>query len=88
MTAMTYGLGYENYENKEIFQWKRKAHAGEAVPAQRYALVSSGAESGGKIDFPYLSFPLLEQTGMVDNLFTTRLGGASEGIYATTNHAG
>ncbi len=85
MTAMTYGLGYENYENKETFQWKRKAHAGEAVPVLRYALVSSRAENGGKIDFPYLSFPLLEQTGMVDNLFTTRLGGASEGIYATTN---
>ena len=85
MTAMTYGLGYENYENKETFHWKRKAHRGEAVPAQRYALVSSGAENGGKIDFPYLSFPLLEQTDMVDNLFTTRLGGVSEGIYATTN---
>ena len=33
----------------------------------------------------YLTFPGLEQTGAVRHLFTTRLGGVSEGIYASMN---
>jgi hypothetical protein len=33
----------------------------------------------------YLTFPLLEQTGMVRHLFSTRAGGVSEGIYSTMN---
>lgn len=33
----------------------------------------------------YLTFPLLEQTGMVRHLFSTRIGGASEGIYSSMN---
>ena len=66
-------------------QWKRTKHTGDAAPVQRYARIFSGEEAEGMIDFPYLSFPLLEQTGIVDHLFTTRLGGVSEGIYATTN---
>ena len=33
----------------------------------------------------YLTFPLLEQTGMVRHLFTTRVGGVSSGIYGTMN---
>ena len=33
----------------------------------------------------YLTFPLLEETGMVDHLFSTRLGGASKGIYSSMN---
>lgn len=33
----------------------------------------------------YLTFPLLRQTGMVRHLFSTRLGGVSEGIYASMN---
>lgn len=33
----------------------------------------------------YLTFPLLEQTGMVRHLFTTRVGGVSKGIYSTMN---
>ena len=66
-------------------QWKRTKHTGDAAPVQRYARIFSGEEAEGMVDFPYLSFPLLEQTGIVDHLFTTRLGGVSEGIYATTN---
>lgn len=30
----------------------------------------------------YLTFPLLEQTGIVRHLFTTRLGGVSQGCAA------
>lgn len=40
-------------------------------------------QNGAKIT--YLSFPMLEETGMVEHLFTTRLGGVSEGEFATLN---
>ena len=33
----------------------------------------------------YLTFPILEQTGMVRHLFSTRVGGVSKGIYGTMN---
>lgn len=33
----------------------------------------------------YLTFPLIEQTGLVRHLFTTRLGGVSRDIYGTMN---
>ena len=33
----------------------------------------------------YLTFPLLENTGMVRHLFSTRMGGASRGIYSSMN---
>ncbi len=33
----------------------------------------------------YLTFPLLEQTGLVRHLFTTRIGGVSKGIYSSMN---
>lgn len=33
----------------------------------------------------YLTFPLLEDVGMVRHLFSTRLGGVSKGIYASMN---
>ncbi len=33
----------------------------------------------------YLTFPMLEQTGISQHLFTTRIGGASQGIYASMN---
>lgn len=40
-------------------------------------------EDGGKLEF--LTFPSLEETGLVKHLFTTRLGGASEGEFSTMN---
>lgn len=33
----------------------------------------------------YLTFPKIEETGIVNHLFTTRSGGVSEGIFATMN---
>ncbi|MBQ7432838.1 MAG: peptidoglycan editing factor PgeF [Lachnospiraceae bacterium] len=36
-------------------------------------------------DVPYLYFPLLEETGLVVHGFSTKLGGVSEGCYATMN---
>lgn len=38
-----------------------------------------------KGDLEYLSFPLLDDTGLVKNLFSTRLGGVSEGIFSSLN---
>lgn len=34
---------------------------------------------------PLLHYPLLDNTGIIKHCFTTRLGGVSEGIYATLN---
>ncbi len=35
--------------------------------------------------FPYLSYPILEQTGIVEHCFTTRMGGVSTGIFESLN---
>ena len=39
----------------------------------------------GAGDVPYLSFPLLEQSGLVHHGFSTRMGGVSTGIYESMN---
>ena len=36
-------------------------------------------------DMEYLTFPSLEETGMVRHLFSTRIGGVSQGIFASMN---
>lgn len=36
-------------------------------------------------EIEYLTFPILEQTGLVRHLFSTRLGGVSKDIYSTMN---
>ena len=36
-------------------------------------------------EIEYLTFPLLDRTGMVKHLFSTRIGGVSKGIYSTMN---
>ena len=36
-------------------------------------------------DTPYLSYPLFEKTGIVRHGFSTRLGGVSEGYFASLN---
>lgn len=38
-----------------------------------------------KGEFQYITFPKLENTGVVKHLFSTRLGGVSSGRYATMN---
>lgn len=35
--------------------------------------------------FPYLSYPLLEQTGIVKHCFSTRIGGRSQGMFESLN---
>lgn len=36
-------------------------------------------------EMEYLTFPALECTGIIEHLFTTRLGGVSQGIYSSMN---
>lgn len=38
-----------------------------------------------KGDVEYLTFPLLEETGLVRHLFSTRMGGVSEGYFSSMN---
>ena len=52
--------------------------AGEVI-RQNSILLESGEE------LEYLTYPTLENTGIVRHLVTTRLGGASEGDYASMN---
>lgn len=42
-------------------------------------------QDGKLIGLPLLHYPLLEETGIVEHCFTTRLGGVSEGVCATLN---
>lgn len=53
-------------------QLKRKT-SGEHMKVNQYKQIE------------YLTFPLLEKSGMVRHLFSTRIGGVSEGIYASMN---
>lgn len=41
--------------------------------------------NGCNQDLPLLHYPLLEDTGIVEHCFTTRLGGVSEGVCASLN---
>lgn len=52
--------------------WKRKA----SVTGMDYKTVEK---------VPYLSFPILERTGLVKQGFSTKLGGVSQGKFATMN---
>ena len=42
-------------------------------------------ENGAGSTLPLLKYPLLEQTGIVEHCFTTRIGGVSKGIYESLN---
>lgn len=42
-------------------------------------------DCGAKEKLPLLQFPLLNEMGIVQNAFTTRAGGVSEGIFASLN---
>lgn len=44
-------------------------------------------EQREKDGMEYLVFPSLEKTGIVTHLFSTRIGGASTGIYSTVNYS-
>lgn len=54
--------------------WMRKLRGAQVAPVER--------ESEG---VPYLSFPLLDESGLVSHGLSTRMGGVSRGCYASMN---
>lgn len=60
---------------------KRKNET-EIIAVKEYTQVDIHGET---YQLPLLQYPLLEQIGIVEHCFTTRLGGVSEGIYSTLN---
>lgn len=54
-------------------KWIRKAGSKQKMKINRYKQVE------------YLTFPLLEDVGLVRHLFSTRIGGVSEGIFSSMN---
>ncbi len=58
------------------YEWKKKGNRENMI--LKYGRL-------GEIAIPYLMFPGLEQTGIVNHLFTTRLGGVSCGEFASLN---
>lgn len=51
---------------------------------EEQVLTLKNKEAEGR-EVPYLSYPLLEKTGMVKHCFTTRLGGVSKGMFESLN---
>lgn len=66
-------------KGRSMFPIRRAERAGGPVLKQNEA----DTEDGGKLEF--LTFPSLEDTGIVRHLFTTRLGGVSEGEFSSMN---
>lgn len=62
-----------------MFQIERERRQASRVISQNCRLLENGDE------LEYLSFPSLEQTGIVRHLVTTRLGGVSKGEFASMN---
>lgn len=62
-----------------MYQVVRDHRAAGEVIRQNSILLESGEE------LEYLTYPSLEKTGIVRHLITTRLGGVSEGDYASMN---
>lgn len=54
----------------------------DILVVREYMQVDKGGEG---YTLPLLYYPLLDQTGIVEHCFTTRLGGVSEGICASLN---
>lgn len=62
----------------EDFIIEQRAGGKEPMPALGQAETGEGM-------FPYLYFPLLEETGIVKHCFTTRMGGVSQGYFESLN---
>lgn len=57
----------------------------EAIRLQRKRTKGEGMRRKRSGELEYLTFPLLEDCGLVDHLFSTRHGGVSKGVYASMN---
>ena len=65
-------------DNNSLKLIRKQKRGQESVPILKSISLDTG-------EFPYFSYPLLEQTGMVKHCFTTRQGGKSQGIFASLN---
>lgn len=63
-----------------MFRIQRKSEIDERSIRQ-----NSFSIAGSREQLEYLAFPTLEKTGIVRHLFSTRLGGVSEGEFSTMN---
>lgn len=59
----------------------KRADRKEAVKQEEYIFKTEA----GNVNIEYLTFPKLTDTGIVKHLFTTRMGGVSEGIFSSMN---
>lgn len=67
------GEAEKEREGRRMFQIERDSRTKEVIRQN----ISGEME--------YLTFPILENTGLVEHFFTTRTGGVSEGIYSSMN---
>ena len=69
-----------------MYQKIERIPGGSRVPRPKsFVLRSAASSEGGGEELEYLTFPSLEETGMVRHLFTTRLGGVSREEFSTMN---
>lgn len=69
-----------------FIMWQGKKKKGMVVRMKLYRHENRlQVKQNRKGNVEYLTFPLLEQTGLVKHLFSTRLGGVSKDIYSTMN---
>lgn len=73
-----------------MFEIYRTGRGGQAVLRQNRVYIEHSMEENllteeGGTELEYLTFPLLEDLGVVRHLITTRLGGVSKGEFSTMN---
>lgn len=64
-----------------MIQWKKKFEQ-DILRIKKHQVSD---KNGNKVEVPLLHYPLLEETGMVEHCFSTRLGGVSEGMFSSMN---
>lgn len=69
----------------KMFQVQRKTGRDKSSIGEYSIRQNSFSLTGASEAVEYLTFPSLEETGVVKHLFSTRLGGVSDGDFATMN---
>lgn len=63
-----------------------RAERGRMEPIRKKGVVP-GLQQNRRGELEYLTYPMLEQTGIVTHMISTRLGGVSRGMFATMNYS-
>ena len=66
-----------------MFRIERTGNGDIGSVRQNFRVLQGERQTECRVE--YLTFPLLEETGLVRHLFTTRLGGVSEGEFSSMN---